>query len=360
MSNNNFWDEDSVSEYDMIAEDAAQSEAVAEEIADSIVEEMEAEEPDLVEASEEQIEEILEEAAYDLDEKESNVIYNARLRLEQAKLYEMLINHSLFAGVDASPDAVKIVENELKHYIVKRLEVLLGIRKPKVRQPDVEMNIELPFNATEINFLKQLAYKGTHGQSATDTAPVAVQPRPTLNPLVGSTKAAPKPVQQTKPAPQPQPIQQQRPQTQQQVVKRAVKKIKKQASPKQPPEQPLQSQSNEKPKKNVADKPKVSSGGALKERKMTDAEAMALAKADLEAMKNRKPIGKLKGKAKIDAIREVNEKYKRKQINGGAPVPDVKQLEMQYLTREANGRRPEDVINGMVKNILSSSKMKIK
>ena len=333
---NNFWDEDTVSEYEMIAEDAANSEAVAEEIADSIVEEMEAEEPEIIEATDEQLEEILEEAAYDLDHKESNVIYNARLRLEQAKLYEMLVNHSLFAGVEASPDAVKIVENELKHYIVKRLEVLLGIRKPKMRQPDVETSIELPFNETEINFLKQLAYKGTLGRSATD-APVSVTPKPTINPLSGSTKPAPKPVVQPQAQPKPQ----------QQVVKKAVAKAK---------EQPLRKQASEKPKKNVDEKPKVSSGGSMAKRNLTAAETMALAKADLEAMKNRKPISKLKGKAKTDAIKEVNERHKRKIINGGAPVPDVKQLEMQYLT----GRRPEDVINGMVKNIMSASKMKIK
>lgn len=345
MSKKTIWDDDdTVSEYEMIAEDMENAEIVAEEIADSIVDEMEAEEPEIIEASEEQLEEIIEEAAYELDHKESNVIYNARLRLEQAKLYEMLINHSLFSGVEASPDAVKIVENELKHYIVKRLEVLLGIRKPKLREVQMETSIELPFNETEINFLKQLAYKGTFGKSATDT-PMTVSPKPTINPLSGSTKTTTIPVQRNNPTPATKP-------TPQDVVKNVVKKAaaKKTTKPVAKPTEKAV------PKKNSVEKPKVSSGGSLGERKLTQSEIEALAKADLEAMKDRKPLKKMKAKEKLEHMKEVNERHKRKISNGGQPFMDAKQLEMQYLTREANGRSPEDVMNSMVKSIMQSSR----
>ncbi|HXF28340.1 MAG TPA: hypothetical protein VN457_00695, partial [Chlamydiales bacterium] len=117
-------DDDTVSDYDLIAEDAQKAEELAEEYAAK---------PSVVEADEEQLEEIAEESAFELNHNESNVIYNARLRLEQAKLYELLINHNLFEGVDASEQAIKNVQNELKFYIVKRLEILLGIREPVIR-----------------------------------------------------------------------------------------------------------------------------------------------------------------------------------------------------------------------------------
>jgi hypothetical protein len=351
----NFWNE-SVSEYDMISEDAENAEVVAEAIAESIVEEMEAEEPEIVEATEDQLQEIVEQSAYELNDKESNVIYNARLRLEQAKLYEMLINHSLFEGVDASPDAIKIVESELKYYIVKRLEVLLGIRKPKkiitqsVNENNMDISVELPFNNVEVDFLKQLARKGTLGQSAKDHTPAVVKPKSSLNPLPSIKPVASKPPAMKLKAEAP-PVQAKTVEPAPPVQKTVVK-------PTQPVAKPAA-----KPQKNNTEpavkKPKISSGHAVSKRPLTKQEILALAKSDLEQMKNRKPISKLKGKEKIELMKEVNERHKKKVKNGGAPFMDAKQLEMQYLTREANGRSPESVINGMVKNILSNSKVKI-
>ena len=162
--------DDHVSEYNLLGDQIVDP-------YDELLEEYE--EPEIIEAEESDLEDVQERAAFDLNNHESNMVYNARIRLEQARLYEMLINHNVFEGVDADPRAVRAVQQELKQYIVRRLELLMGLRRP-VQQKVQENQV---FNDVEADFLKQLAYKGTLG--ATSRAPqtslntVKQPPKPT-------------------------------------------------------------------------------------------------------------------------------------------------------------------------------------
>lgn len=335
-----FWkDSDEISDYEMLQDEIEESQYVANQIADSISEEMDYNNSSaVVEADEEQLEEIAEEAAYDLDKKESNVIYNARLRLEQAKLYEMLINHSLFAGVDASSDAIKIVEDELKHFIIRRLEILLGIRKP-VKKTEVPEHAEIkssPFNDVEVNFLKQLAYKGTLGKSI-----VEAPQQPKLNTLVGSTKPQHKPVESKK-------VEVARPHVEKGPI---TPPVRQQAVRKKTPAKNIQTPVA----KNNTKPTKISSGGAIK-RALTNEEALQLAKEDLEKMKGRKSIHELKGKEKQKLIQEVNKRHKKKVKNGGEYFPQENELIAQYSRQVKD---PADIINGLAGSLLKEG-MKIK
>lgn len=105
-----------------------------------------------------------EEVAYNLEDDQQDIVNEAMVRLEQAELYKMLIKHDLFEGVDGNPIAKQNVQNELKDYIVERLQILLGIRQEKSR--NTSMRVELPFNRMEIEALKDLANKLTKGASS--------------------------------------------------------------------------------------------------------------------------------------------------------------------------------------------------
>jgi len=166
-----FWDqkEPTTSEWELTAE----SVDTIDDQAQSILDEYEDEEQ-----HNEETEEYMEdykstgESAYKLDKRESNVLNDATIRLEQARLYDMLIKHDLFQGVQANPQALNNVQNELKAYIVSRLEILLGIRQEiqETEEDDRQFIVDSPFNDIEIEFLKALSYKGTKGASAQGSA----------------------------------------------------------------------------------------------------------------------------------------------------------------------------------------------
>lgn len=97
-------------------------------------EEMEEEEQTSSSSESDWSEDVSYEEVFEEDEVEkdsSSVINNARIRLEQGRLYEMLIKHNLFEGVDAMPQAIDKVQSEIKQFIVERLEILLGMRAEK-------------------------------------------------------------------------------------------------------------------------------------------------------------------------------------------------------------------------------------
>lgn len=89
-------------------------------------------------------------------ERENKPISPAVLRLEQGKLYQMLLDHDLFSQVDAHPHAVENVQEEIKAFITQRLEVLLGIR-PEGEFQGVQ--VKSPFDEKEVDVLKALAKK---------------------------------------------------------------------------------------------------------------------------------------------------------------------------------------------------------
>ena len=163
----NFFDKDTQSEYEQISE-------TFEDQAQALLDEMDEDEEEY--EDEEEIEEETmktskpspnKKAAYNLNNRESSILNDATVRLEQARLYDMLIKHNLFAGVKAHPRALENVQNELKSYIVNRLEILLGIKQEKKEQTQPkQLVVDSPFNDVEIEFLKALSYKGTKGASA--------------------------------------------------------------------------------------------------------------------------------------------------------------------------------------------------
>ena len=58
-----------------------------------------------------------------------NVLSDARLRLEQGRLYEMVMNSDLFEGSDCDPKAIKNVEKEIRNFAKERMEIMLGMRQ---------------------------------------------------------------------------------------------------------------------------------------------------------------------------------------------------------------------------------------
>lgn len=98
------------------------------------------------------------------EEDEVSIVNTARIRLEQGRLYEMLIKHDLFEGVDAMPEAIDNVQKEIKTFIMERLEILLGMRAEKEIQNQQVIQAS-QFNEMEVQALKQVASRLTKGAS---------------------------------------------------------------------------------------------------------------------------------------------------------------------------------------------------
>lgn len=138
------------------------------------------------EVEEEYDDEFYEDFIEEYDESEEiNTVNEAHVRLEQGRLYNMLINHNLFEGVDADPTAIGNVQKQLKGFILEKLEEMLGMRAKK----EVEVHkIESQFNDMEVKALKMVASKVTQGQSAK-----APEPKKESSPLAPVQKKQEKP-----------------------------------------------------------------------------------------------------------------------------------------------------------------------
>ena len=142
------------------------------------------------------------------DEDFTSVLNDANLRIEQGRLYQMIMNHDLFDGMDADPKAVANVQREIRKFARESMEVMLGMRETV----PVHAAISSPFNDLEVDILKKIASKATNGATESPSANQVAQTlketprRQTLNPIGGSTaprrQAAPKPQAKlpTKPA----------------------------------------------------------------------------------------------------------------------------------------------------------------
>ena len=113
---------------------------------------------------EEIVEEIEEEVIEETEEAEAttSIINEAIARIEQAKLYEALLNHQLFAPGSARPEIIKAVRKEFKEFIQFRLEVLLGIKadgKPGHTGHAQSIQVKSPFSDEETVALKDIARK---------------------------------------------------------------------------------------------------------------------------------------------------------------------------------------------------------
>lgn len=106
----------------------------------------------------------------DEEEDTASLMVDANLRLEQGRLYQMVLQNDIFAETNADPRAIKNVQREIRKYVRERMETMLGIRqeaqvqiKEQVRHPADDLN------DMEVAALKMVASKVTKG--ASESAP---------------------------------------------------------------------------------------------------------------------------------------------------------------------------------------------
>ena len=108
------------------------------------------------------------------EEDLASLMLDANLRLEQGRLYQMVLQNDIFADTNADPRAIKNVQREIRNHAKERLETLLGIRQEQFKdQPTV---VSSPFNDMEVTALKMIASKVTKGASENQQA--GPQPAP--------------------------------------------------------------------------------------------------------------------------------------------------------------------------------------
>lgn len=129
-----------------------------------------------------------------IDEEEEDytaVLSDAKLRLEQGSLYQMVMNQDLFQDMDFDPRAVKNVQREIRKFAKERMEIMLGMRQ------EVQQNTQVvsPFNDLEVTILKKLASAASKG--ATESVEANKQSAP-LNKKTGLTPISSKLTSQPK------------------------------------------------------------------------------------------------------------------------------------------------------------------
>lgn len=140
-----------------------------------------AQQPEMV-LDQEAVSEILDDPQYDVFEEEeentAELMANANLRLEQGRLYQMVLENNIFADTNADPRAIKNVQREIRKFVTERLETMLGIRQEIKVQETV---VSSPFNDLEVEALKMLASRVSGGKTeqVAPQAPVStpVQPK---------------------------------------------------------------------------------------------------------------------------------------------------------------------------------------
>jgi hypothetical protein len=143
----------------------------------------------------EMLESLSEEAEEAFD---AELVNNARLRLEQGRLYEMLLKHDFFEGMDADQRAVSNVQKEVRNFVRERLEVLVGLRQDPRLAPKAAVQVNLPFNSLEIELLKKMLAKASNGATLVSNEPVPAPKQAKLNPVKVTPVAPPKKVVQSK------------------------------------------------------------------------------------------------------------------------------------------------------------------
>lgn len=126
----------------------------------------EAEQAQPMELDEEVLQELQEDRNVDIFEEEeentAELMADANLRLEQGRLYQMVLQGNIFADTNADARAIKNVQREIHKFVRERMEVMLGIRQEKVQ----ETVVSSPFNDLEVVALKMLADKVTKGATS--------------------------------------------------------------------------------------------------------------------------------------------------------------------------------------------------
>lgn len=237
------------------------------------------------------------ETAFDLNQREQTIVSDAMVRLDQARLYEMLIKHDMFDGIDANQHALENVKREIKGFIVERLEFLLGIRVEQ-KQESVD-NTDSFFTDQEKQFLKMLAQRS-------------------VQKLEGDRVPEPKPII-SKPAPKPQGLK---------TLAVQPKQSPSQLAPRQAPTQkveskPIPQKTSNKPRTSVPS----SSSKSIDE----------IAKEDLRISKGRKKAHEMTEDELMRENEKISKRYQKAPPPPNAiPVPDDSQLHNIYMTKELN------------------------
>lgn len=138
--------------------------------------------PQPMELDEEAMAELQEDPNVDIFEEEEDntleVMNDADLRLQQGRLYQLILKGDLFGETDADPKAIKNVQREIRKFVRERMETMLGIRQ---EQTAVAQVVSSPFNDMEVTALKMVASKVTKGASEQTEQP---QQAPLQAPIV--------------------------------------------------------------------------------------------------------------------------------------------------------------------------------
>ena len=169
-------------------------------------------EAESIQLDEQAVAELQEDPELDLFEEEDQdnfeIMSDANLRLEQGRLYQMVLQGNIFADTNADPKAIRNVQREIRKYVRERMETMLGIRQEQAVQ---ERIVSSPFNDMEVEVLKMLASRMSKGQTEAAAQPGPQAPPPTpkkdgitsisgnLRPETTPIKATPKPVQKAAP-----------------------------------------------------------------------------------------------------------------------------------------------------------------
>lgn len=123
------------------------------------------------------VEEITSESPTDVFEEDEqdnfSLMSDANLRLEQGRLYQMVLANDIFGETDADPKAIRNVQREIRKFVRERMEIMLGIKQEQVAQPTM---VSSPFNDMEVTVLKMLASKATGGKTEEIVRPVVPAP----------------------------------------------------------------------------------------------------------------------------------------------------------------------------------------
>ena len=143
------------------------------------------------------------ETQEDEDEDTSELMFDANLRLEQGRLYQMIMRHDLFGETDADPKAIRNVQREIRKFVRERMETMLGIRQEQSTQQTV---VSSPFNDLEVAALKMLASKISKGATESPSVQIPSAPKKDgITSVSGSLRADSRPAtlvaQPKKPAP---------------------------------------------------------------------------------------------------------------------------------------------------------------
>jgi hypothetical protein len=238
-----------------------------------------------------------------LNSNESLIISEAMVRLEQARLYEMLIKHDMFDGVEANQIALNNVKAELKHFLLERLEVLLGIRQDSLKKENSQPHSS-DFNKSEVDFLKMFVKKSLE-------------------------KIQPITVKQDQP--------------------QGLKKI--QSEPQQIQRVQITPEQVSKPQKS---RPQTN----ITQKKPSTIEEIAL--QDLKEMKGRKPVHEMSREELEEHNEKISKKYQAsKRPQNAIPMPTAQQTEMLYANQQAKvrGSNEKDSLNKAIANLIMSQKI---